>query len=103
VLQAQVEQSDGQLRLQLRNAGSAAQSLRVHAGAYAGHMPEKTLSLAAGAQTTLAWDAAATASWYDLHVVAGDSELRLAGRAEDGRPATSDPAMGGQPLRFEHG
>ncbi len=103
VLQAQVEQSDGQLRLQLRNAGSDAQSVRVHAGAYAGHMPEKTLTLAAGAQTTLAWDAAPTAGWYDLHVVAGDSELRLAGRAEDGRPATSDPAMGGQPLRFEHG
>ena len=28
--------------------------------------------------------------------------LRLAGRAEDGRPATSDPAMGTEPLRFEH-
>ena len=103
VLQAQIEQTDGQLRLQLRNAGSAAQSVRVHAGAYAGHMPEKALTLAAGAQTTLDWDAALTAGWYDLHVVAGDSELRLAGRAEDGRPATSDPAMGGQPLRFEHG
>ena len=103
LLQAQVEQSDGQLRLQLRNADSATQSVRVHAGAYAGHMPEKTLSLAAGALTTLDWDAAPTAGWYDLHVVAGDSELRLAGRAEDGRPATSDPAMGGQPLRFEHG
>ncbi|WP_313420685.1 phospholipase C, phosphocholine-specific [Stenotrophomonas sp.] len=103
VLQAQVEQTNGQLRLQLRNAGGVAQSVRVHAGAYAGHMPEKALTLAAAAQTTLDWDAAPTAGWYDLHVVAGDSELRLAGRAEDGRPATSDPAMGGQPLRFEHG
>ncbi|MDI9274275.1 phospholipase C, phosphocholine-specific [Stenotrophomonas sp. PFBMAA-4] len=103
VLQAQVDPVEGQLRLQLRNAGSAAQSIRVRAGAYAGHMPEQTLMLAAGAQTTLAWDAAPTSGWYDLHVVAGDSELRLAGRAEDGRPGTSDPAMGGQPLRFEHG
>ena len=103
VLQAQVDPVEGQLRLQLRNAGSAAQSIRVRGGAYAGHMPEQTLMLAAGAQTTLAWDAAPTSGWYDLHVVAGDSELRLAGRAEDGRPGTSDPAMGGQPLRFEHG
>jgi phospholipase C len=30
------------------------------------------------------------------------SVLRLAGRAEDGRPGTSDPAMGSEPLRFEH-
>ena len=103
VLQAQVDPVEGQLRLQLRNAGSTAQSIRVRGGAYAGHMPEQTLMLAAGAQTTLAWDAAPTSGWYDLHVVAGDSELRLAGRAEDGRPGTSDPAMGGQPLRFEHG
>ncbi len=103
VLQAQVDPVEGQLRLQLRNAGSTAQSIRVRAGAYAGHMPEQTLMLAAGAQTTLAWDAAPTSGWYDLHVVAGDSELRLAGRAEDGRPGTSDPAMDGQPLRFEHG
>jgi len=103
VLQAQVDPVEGQLRLQLRNAGSAAQSIRVRGGAYAGHMPEQTLMLAAGAQTTLAWDAAPTSGWYDLHVVAGDSELRLAGRAEDGRPGTSDPAMGGQPLRFAHG
>lgn len=103
VLQAQVDPVEGQLRLQLRNASSAAQSIRVRGGAYAGHMPEQTLMLAAGAQTTLAWDAAPTSGWYDLHVVAGDSELRLAGRAEDGRPGTSDPAMGGQPLRFEHG
>lgn len=103
VLQAQVDPVEGQLRLQLRNASSAAQSIRVRGGAYAGHMPEQTLMLAAGAQTTLAWDAAPTSGWYDLHVVAGDSELRLAGRAEDGRPGASDPAMGGQPLRFEHG
>ncbi|WP_079221466.1 phosphocholine-specific phospholipase C [Stenotrophomonas maltophilia] len=103
VLQAQVDPVEGQLRLQLRNASSAAQSIRVRGGAYAGHMPEQTLMLAAGAQTTLAWDASPTSGWYDLHVVAGDSELRLAGRAEDGRPGTSDPAMGGQPLRFEHG
>ena len=103
VLQAQVDPVEGQLRLQLRNASSAAQSIRVRAGAYDGRMPEQTLMLAAGAQTTLAWDAAPTSGWYDLHVVAGDSELRLAGRAEDGRPGTSDPAMGGQPLRFEHG
>ncbi|HDS1037708.1 TPA: phospholipase C, phosphocholine-specific [Stenotrophomonas maltophilia] len=102
-LQAVVEQIEGELRLRVRNPSDAGQSVRVHAGAYAGHMPEQTLSLAAGAETTLAWDAAPTAGWYDLHLLAGESELRLAGRAEDGRPGTSDPAMGSEPLRFEHG
>ena len=74
----------------------------MHGGAYAGHMPEQTLALPAHAQTSLAWDATPTAGWYDLRVSAGGSVLRLAGRAEDGRPGTSDPAMGTEPLRFEH-
>ena len=65
-------------------------------------MPEQMLALPARAETTVAWDAAPTAGWYDLRVSAGESVLRLAGRAEDGRPGTSDPAMGTEPLRFEH-
>ena len=101
-MQASVERADGQLRLHLRNLSDAAQQLRVHAGAYAGHMPEQTLALPAHAETALAWDAAPIAGWYDLQVGAGESMLRLAGRAEDGRPGTSDPAMGSEPLRFEH-
>lgn len=102
VVQASVERADGQLRLHLRNLGESAQQVRVHAGAYAGHMPEQTLALPAHAETSLAWDATPTAGWYDLQVSAGESVLRLAGRAEDGRPGTSDPAMGSEPLRFEH-
>ncbi|WP_312644695.1 phospholipase domain-containing protein, partial [Stenotrophomonas sp.] len=101
-LQATVERADGQLRLQLRNLGDGAQQVRVHAGAYTGHMPEQTLALPARAETSLAWDATPTAGWYDLLVSAGESSLRLAGRAEDGRPGTSDPAMASEPLRFEH-
>ncbi|MGE6333526.1 phosphocholine-specific phospholipase C [Stenotrophomonas sp. NPDC077659] len=102
-LEAHVERTGDSVQLQLRNLGTTAQTIRVHAGAYHGHMPEKTLSLAAGAKTTLRWDAAPTAGWYDIRVRAGETELRLAGRAENGLPGTSDPAMGGQPLRFEHG
>uniref|UniRef100_UPI002555312B alkaline phosphatase family protein n=1 Tax=Stenotrophomonas maltophilia group sp. Smal17 TaxID=3377167 RepID=UPI002555312B len=101
-LQATVVRADGQLRLQLRNLGDSALQLRVQAGAYAGHMPEQALALPARAETSLAWDATPTAGWYDLQVSAGESTLRLAGRAEDGRPGTSDPAMGSEPLRFEH-
>ncbi|KAG1256477.1 hypothetical protein G6F68_009766 [Rhizopus microsporus] len=101
-LQATVERADGPLRLQLRNLGDSALQLRVQAGAYAGHMPEQALALPARAETSLAWDATPTAGWYDLQVSAGESTLRLAGRAEDGRPGTSDPAMGSEPLRFEH-
>ncbi|MBK0027121.1 phospholipase C, phosphocholine-specific [Stenotrophomonas sp. S48] len=102
-LQAWVQHSDAKLRLSLRNPGTTAQTVRVSAGAYAGHMPEQTLSLAAGAEQVLDWNAAPTAGWYDLHLQAGEQQLRLAGRAEDGRPGSSDPAMGSQPLRFAHG
>lgn len=101
-VQASIDRADGQLRLHLRNLGDSAQQVRVHGGAYAGHMPEQTLALPAHAQTSLAWDATPTAGWYDLRISAGGSVLRLAGRAEDGRPGTSDPAMGTEPLRFEH-
>ena len=101
-MQASIDRADGQLRLHLRNLGDSAQQVRVHGGAYAGHMPEQTLALPAHAQTSLAWDATPTAGWYDLRISAGGSVLRLAGRAEDGRPGTSDPAMGTEPLRFEH-
>jgi len=101
-VQASTDRADGQLRLRLRNLGDSAQQVRVQPGAYAGHMPEQTLVLPAHAETALAWDATPTAGWYDLLVGAGDSALRLAGRAEDGRPGTSDPAMGSEPLRFEH-
>ncbi|MNS76685.1 hypothetical protein D3C72_1102400 [compost metagenome] len=72
-------------------------------GAYAGHMPVQELQLVAGAETVLAWDPTPTAGWYDLIVRSEGVEQRLAGRAEDGRPGTSDPAMGTAPLRFEHG
>ena len=101
-VQATVERADGQLRLRLRNLGDSTQQVRVQAGAYAGHMPEQALAVPAHAETTVAWEAASTAGWYDLQLSAGESVLRLAGRAEDGRPGTSDPAMGSEPLRFEH-
>jgi hypothetical protein len=88
-------------QLRLRNLGDGAQQVRVQPGAYAGHMPDQALVLPAHAETALAWDATPTAGWYDLQIGAGESMLRLAGRAEDGRPGTSDPAMGSEPLRFE--
>ncbi|WP_303638691.1 phosphocholine-specific phospholipase C [Stenotrophomonas tuberculopleuritidis] len=102
-VQASVARVDGQLQLQLMNLGDAAQRVRVQAGAYAGHMPEQTLDLPARASTTLAWDPMPTAGWYDLRISTGGSVLRLAGRCEDGHPGTSDPAMGSEPLRFDHG
>ena len=102
VLQATVDHADGQLRLRLGNPGDTAQTVHVQPGAYRRHMPQRSLVLPARAQTLLAWDAAPTAGWYDLHASAGGSTVRLAGRAEDGRPGTSDPAMGSEPLRFQH-
>ncbi|OBU63470.1 phosphocholine-specific phospholipase C [Stenotrophomonas maltophilia] len=102
MLLAEMERADGQLRLRLRNPGDEPCRVRVQGGAYAGHMPDQTLDIAARSETSLAWDAAPTAGWYDLHVSAGSGALRLAGRVEDGRPGTSDPAMGSEPLRFQH-
>ncbi len=91
------------MRLTLRNPSPSARKVQVQAGAYVGHMPTRELQLVAGAETVLAWDPAPTAGWYDLIVRSQGVEQRLAGRAEDGRPGTSDPAMGSEPLRFDHG
>lgn len=101
-LQAHVESSDGQLRLILRNPSTSARRLQVRGGAYAGHMPRRELQLLAGSDTTLVWDAAPTAGWYDLHLRTDALQQRLAGRAEDGRAGTSDPALGSAPLQFGH-
>ncbi|KAF1016243.1 MAG: Non-hemolytic phospholipase C [Stenotrophomonas maltophilia] len=102
-VQARVTRDATHLQLALFNAASVAQQVDVRGGAYAGHMPTQTLQLAAGEHRTLSWPAAPTAGWYDLHLVQGQVQQRLAGRVEDGRAGTSDPAMGTEPMRFEHG
>ena len=48
-----------------------------------------------GLERNLAWEAAASGGWYDLWIEQDGAIQRLAGRAEDGKPGISDPAMGG--------
>lgn len=97
---AQVARSASGVRLRLHNPGPRPVSIQLRGGAYAGHMPARRIELAAAASTTVDWDAAPTAGWYDLLLDQPGVHQRLAGRAEDGRSGTSDPALGAEPLRL---
>ena len=97
---ATVERSAAGLRLQLHNPGPTAQAVGISAGAYAAQMPARQLQLQPDERTQIVWDAAPTAGWYDLQLQQPGVWQRLAGRAEDGRPGTTDPAMGAAPLRL---
>jgi phospholipase C len=81
-------------RLWLRLSG-ADDVVSVGSSAYEALKPGGTLRATGGGRR---WDLAPTRGWYDLTLTrAGDFSwrLRMAGRVDDGRPSTSDPAMGG--------
>lgn len=99
-LQARVDRDGDRLQLWLHNPGSVALAVSVRPGAYVDAAPDRQLQLAPGARTALHWDAAASGGWYDLHVEQPGVSQRLAGRVEDGRPGSTDPAMGTEPMRL---
>ncbi|GAB3043569.1 phosphocholine-specific phospholipase C [Stenotrophomonas tumulicola] len=99
-VQADVQRIGGRLSLHLHNPGNEAVGVGLQGAAYAGAMPERQLQLAPGMATTIDWDAAPTGGWYDVVLQQPGMRQRLAGRAEDGRPGVSDPAMGMQDMRF---
>jgi phospholipase C len=102
-VQARVERAGGELSLQLQNPGRRAATVRISAGAYADHMPARQVDLPVGGRAEIRWDAEPTSGWYDLHVAQTGAAQRLAGRAEDGHPGTTDPAMGTEPMVFQLG
>lgn len=72
----------------------AAPALRVAPAAYADHHAAWSAPAGPARQR---WSLAATGGWYDLVVTSDAHPLyrrRLAGRLEDGRPGTTDPARG---------
>jgi phospholipase C len=86
-------------RLRLSNASGRTQYVTAASGAYQEKIPEiHAAEIPRGEERDFFWDFAPTSGWYDLKVVAGDFEQRLAGRLDDGSPTTSDPAMGGSAL-----
>jgi len=99
-VQAQLLREGDELQLQLHNAARQPVSVQLRPAAYAAHMPSRDLQLQAGASASLRWPAASTGGWYDLWVLQAGARQRLAGRAEDGRAGSTDPAMGLQPLQF---
>jgi len=68
--------------------------------AYPAQMPTRRVDLPAGGSAEILWPAAPTSGWYDLEIVQAGASQRLAGRMEDGRPGTTDPAMGTQAMVF---
>jgi len=83
--------ADRKLRLEV---GASSSLLRVNSEAYADHHRAWAASWQGG---SMEWDLGATKGWYDL-VITLDAHpsfrRRLAGRAEDGRPSITDPALG---------
>ena len=93
-LQGEGKRTD--LILTLGNPGQA-RTLILTPNAY--QAAPRRIALRSDGRATIAWPT--TAGWYDLTVgdrAAPGFSRRLAGRIETGRPATSDPAMGGSAL-----
>jgi phospholipase C len=86
-------------RLRLSNASGRTQHVTAVSAAYQEKISEVHAAwIPRGEAREFVWDFAPASGWYDLKVMAGDFEQRLAGRLDDGSPTTSDPAMGGSAL-----
>jgi len=93
-LEAEVRGAPRERRIDvlLSNRGSRPATCRV-ANAYDG-VPAQTVEVPAGGSSTVAFDLAASAGWYDVAVTMPATPRylrRYAGHHEDGRAATSDP------------
>ncbi|MEU9117485.1 phosphocholine-specific phospholipase C [Streptomyces sp. NPDC048483] len=90
---ARHDKASGNLKLTLKNAGSADVNLTV-TNAYGG--AAETFKVKAGATVEQTIDLRASKRWYDLKVVS-DADAgflrRLAGHVENGEPGVSDPAI----------
>ncbi|WP_398500252.1 phosphocholine-specific phospholipase C [Variovorax sp.] len=88
--------ANGNVYLEMLNAGQAAAKFTVRAKAYRDDGPWSA-SVAGGAKAELHWDLASSGAWYDF-VVSCDADAswqrRFAGRVETGKHSVSDPAMG---------
>ena len=88
--------ANGNVYLEMLNAGQAAAKFTVRAKAYRDDGPWSA-SVAGGAKAELHWDLAASGAWYDF-VVSCDADAswqrRFAGRVETGKHGVSDPALG---------
>jgi phospholipase C len=97
-ISAVAEPAHNQHTLTFRNTGKAARRLSVTSSAY-GHAPW-TATTAPGSSAPHIVSAHA-GGWYDLTITDPDHPgflRRLAGRLENGKPTSSDPAMGGPAL-----
>ncbi|WP_439534400.1 phosphocholine-specific phospholipase C [Polymorphobacter sp.] len=81
-----------QLDLAIDHAGPAPVDIVIEQDLYAGNEPQR-IALAAGSKAKARWSAEKSHGWYDFAVKAGDFEMRLAGRIEDGKHGLSDPLM----------
>jgi len=88
--------ANGNVYLEMLNAGQATAKFTVRAKAYRDDGPWSA-SVAGGAKAELHWDLSSSGAWYDF-VVSCDADAnwqrRFAGRVETGKHSVSDPAMG---------
>ncbi|RKP55654.1 phosphocholine-specific phospholipase C [Pararobbsia silviterrae] len=87
--------ANGNIELRLTNASKQTVAFTV-ANAY-GHSTPRKYTVKPGDTVSDYWDLRSSYGWYDLNVtVNADAAFlrRLAGHVENGRPSTSDPALG---------
>jgi phospholipase C len=93
-IELQYDKANTALKLKVRNDGHARAKLTVTANAYRADGPWNLIVPAAGTAEQH-WSIADSNAWYDFTVIGVQGfERRFAGRLENGRHGTSDPAMG---------
>jgi len=95
-LEVKQSSKDRTLSLVLKNSGSADCSFDIVINAYRDASPA-SYKVPAGTSLTVTYDASPEKGWYDLTVSVGSKAAfvrRVAGRIENGKHSTSDPAMG---------
>ena len=89
------DEANSEVWLTLINRGSASCTFTVKPNAYRKDGPW-TYEVPAGKELDQHWPVASQGNWYDFTVTTpqGDFRRRFAGRLENGKDTTSDPAMG---------
>jgi phospholipase C len=81
------------LWIELGNPGSAEARVTLGRDAY-GKVPQRQMALPAGGAVRATWQTEPSHGWYDFTISVAGTEIRAAGRVENGRHGISDPLMG---------
>ena len=87
----------GNLKILVENSGSVSRKIIAHDNAYKGGT--KTLTLKAGAKSSIVIDTSRSHRWYDVTISidgVDNYSIRATGHVETGQWSRTDPLMGGE-------